>query len=218
MKAYIGNYTFRWVSNIHDKYMRKKYGPSWNENKDYKDRFVEKIETTLQFVYNKTINRFLDNKKRVIKIKIHDYDVWDAGHTIALIALPLLEKLKETKHGAPYVDDEDVPENLRTTSAPELTEDEKNMGGIDDNFFARWEYVLDEMIFAFKNKVDDEWENQFYSGEVDWKFEKVEGEYSRLTHGPNHTFKVDREGKKKYYERIKNGYRLFGKYYDALWD
>ena len=30
--------------------------------------------------------------------------------------------------------------------------------------------------------------------------------------------KVDREGLQKHWDRKRNGYRLFGKYYEALWD
>jgi hypothetical protein len=36
--------------------------------------------------------------------------------------------------------------------------------------------------------------------------------------GSNHTYTVDNEGKKAYHDRITNGYRLFGKYYESLWD
>jgi hypothetical protein len=76
------------------------------------------------------------------------------------------------------------------------------------------------MIWAFEQCAkEDTGDDQFYSGEVDWTFEKEEdGKYSRMEYGPNHTFKIDEEGKKAHYERIKNGHRLFGKYYFSLWD
>ena len=59
------------------------------------------------------------NKDRRVKIKIEDHDAWYAGHTLALIAYPLLQKLKSCKQGAPYTDDEDVPAGigLRSTEA-----------------------------------------------------------------------------------------------------
>jgi hypothetical protein len=53
---------------------------------------------------------------------------------------------------------------------------------------------------------------------VDWKFVKEDDKYSRMEYGPNHTFKIDEEGKKAHYDRIKNGHRLFGRYYFSLWD
>jgi len=36
--------------------------------------------------------------------------------------------------------------------------------------------------------------------------------------GPNDTFEVDIEGMKAYQARITNGFTLFGKYYEGLWD
>jgi hypothetical protein len=36
--------------------------------------------------------------------------------------------------------------------------------------------------------------------------------------GPNNTYKCDYEGIKVVETRIQNGFRLFGKYYQNLWD
>ena len=46
----------------------------------------------------------------------------------------------------------------------------------------------------------------------------MEGDFSKMIEGPNHTLKMDYEGMKVYQERISNGFRLFGKYYENLWD
>ena len=53
--------------------------------------------------------------KRKIKVRIDKYDTWSMDNTLALIILPMLKQLKETKHGSPLVDDEDVPEHMRHT-------------------------------------------------------------------------------------------------------
>ena len=154
------------------------------------------------------------DKQRKINVQIDKWDTWSADHTLALIIAPLLVKIKEDKQGSPPVDDADVPEHLRSTAAPS----KENDWDIDDNWHLRWDYVLDEMIWAFEQDNND-WEQQYYSGEVDFQFEKIEGQkFSRMVDGPNHTFKIDQEGIKKHHERIKNGRRLFAKYYDALWD
>ena len=55
--------------------------------------------------------------ERKIVIHIDDYDTWSMDHTLAPIIAPMLKQLKATKHGAPFVDDEDVPEHLRSTNA-----------------------------------------------------------------------------------------------------
>jgi len=156
-------------------------------------------------------------KKRTIKVHIDRWDTWSMDHTLAYIVLPMLKQLKATKHGAPQVDHGDVPKELRPTKK-ELAAYNKD-GTTDDKFFERWDWVLDEMIFAFETKVDDgRWEEQFETGEYDLQWKKLEDGNSQMVHGPNHTAKTDWEGRKAYQERISNGFRLFGKYYENLWD
>lgn len=116
---------------------------------------------------------------RKISVQIDPWDTWNMDHTLALIATPMLKQLRATKHGAPYVDETDVPEELRKSAAPPT----KNEWDTDDNHFKRWDWILDEMIFAFESKVTDDWEHR-----------------------------------EAHHERISNGFRLFGKYYENLWD
>ena len=161
-------------------------------------------------------------KNRAETVVIDDYDVWNLDHSLALIIVPALKILKEKKQGAPSVDNEDVSDELRA-SDEELHTYSKN-GETDEHYFDRWDYVMDEMIFAFQSKLED-WEEQFASGENDVKFveipdKKDEDGESLFTweHGPNHTREYDIEGREKYSDRINKGFRLFGKYYNGLWD
>ncbi len=161
---------------------------------------------------------WLDSKyERKIYVKIDRWDSWSADYTLALIILPLLKQIKENKNGSPFIDDDDVPEHLKSTSAPELSKDELDMGHVDANHYTRWEYVIGEMIFAFENIVDDSWQDKFYSGEFDFAFKQLENGMSELIRDKNDTSSVDREGLKEYQKRIDNGLRLFGKYYQSLW-
>ena len=132
----------------------------------------------------------IENKQKT-SVHIDDFDTWSMDHTLAYIIEPMLKQLKFTTHGAPYVDPEDVPADLRPTKK-ELTLYTKT-GDCDPKFFERWDWVLDEMIFAFESKHND-WEEQFYTPDVDW---------------------VERT---KYQDRITHGFKLFGKYYENLWD
>jgi hypothetical protein len=122
----------------------------------------------------------------------------------------MLIQLKKDKHGAPFVEDADVPEELKSTSAPPKKEDYDT----DDNHFKRWDYVLDEMIWAFEQKVKDDDESEFFDhsenepGGFPWD---KNGNYVSKT-------KVNWDGLKAHQARKTNGYRLFGKYYEALWD
>ena len=164
-------------------------------------------------------------KNRAETVVIDDYDVWNLDHSLALIIVPALKLLKKKKQGAPVVQNEDVPENLRVSKEEE--EDVAD-GGTDEHYFERWDYVLDQMIWAFQEKLED-WEEKFYSGETDTKFVKIKEivgrnkdnkgeELYEMVQGPNHTFEVDIEGMKKFQARMTNGYKLFGKYYEGLWD
>lgn len=157
-----------------------------------------------------------DDLDREIDVTIDNYDVWNLDHTLAYIIHPALLRLKDVKPGAPNVDDDDVPEHLKSTSAPP----KKNDWDTDENWFLRWDWVMDQMIWSFSTKLDDKHDSQFYSGEHDIQFIKSKEYpfYSEMVKGPNDTFKIDMEGLTKHEARIQNGFRLFGKYYQALWD
>ena len=154
-------------------------------------------------------------KQRTIKVHIDRWDTWSMDDTLAHIILPMLVQLKATKHGGPFVDLEDVPKELH---GKKLTKKQKEQGDVDDKHFERWDWVLDEMIFAFDSKVNDGWEDQFETGTSDLQWKTLEGGMSQMVEGPNHTKVYDWEGRKAYEARIANGFRLFGKYYQNLWD
>lgn len=161
-------------------------------------------------------------KKRKVKVHLDRWDTWNMETTLGYIVRPMLKQLKENKHGAPFVDDEDVPEELRSTSAPELSQEQKDTGHTDALFFKRWDWVMDEMIFAFESLEggsNQDWEDQFTTGKYDYRFKKIDEKgTSEMIHGPNHTAETDWDARKAYGERIQNGFRLFGKYYMSLWD
>jgi hypothetical protein len=183
-----------------------------------------------QFTDSKTFEKVSDwtmpmfkwidsKKKRKVEVHIDNYDIWGMDSTLALIILPMLKLLKEHKQGAPVVDDADVPKRLKSSSAKPLTQKEKDCGHTDELFFARWDYVLDEMIWAFEQKTID-WQDQYHSGEIDMQFKPLDDEpgYSEMVKGPNDTHEFDRKGFSKHSKRMVMGYKLFGKYYQALWD
>ncbi len=155
------------------------------------------------------------NSERTIKIRIDPWDTWSMDHTLALIIVPMLKQLKEKTHGAASIDDEDVPEELKSTSAPA----KENDWDIDDNYFKRWNWVLDEMIWAFQHIVNDDWKEEFYSGTPRMKSIQLENGMSQVIEdtGPD-AFRVDYVRMQEVEDRIKNGTRLFGKYYRGLWD
>jgi hypothetical protein len=129
-KDYLNSYSvmrwiFAWTKDSDGEY------PEWVYNYADKLSFLDKI---LSFIEG----------KRKIKVRIDPYDTWSMDHTLALIIHPMLVQLKETSHGSPIVDDEDVSEDVK-----------------DKDTHERWNYVLDEMIFAF-----DYIKNETYEGSI----------------------------------------------------
>ena len=197
--------------------MNKKYGyVEWPEEQSYEDHVLEAIDDGIQSVYDVFNWIWFDRRTQKVKVRIDRWDTWSMDHTLAPIILPILVQLKATKHGAPMVDMKDVPKELRATKK-QLDAYGKN-GDVDPKHFERWDWVLDEMIFAFENKVNDNWEEQFETGTSDIQWKKLEDGNYEMVKGPNDTREYDWEGRKAYQERISNGFRLFGKYFENLWD
>ena len=180
---------------------------------------IPSLERFCQWIYEK--------RKRTIKIHIDDYDVWSMDNTLAMIILPMLKLLKEKKHGSPMVDDEDVPMHLRcpNNSSNESVqydlfacEEFDNM--VWESYHKKWEWVIDEIIWAFEQKLDDNWEEQYW-------IEKPKLDLADYSEDEGEEFtpirwevegKCDWEGRRRHQDRISNGFRLFGKYYEGLWD
>jgi len=106
-----------------------------------------------------------------------------------------------------------VPAELRSTAAPP----KENEYCVDDNHFKRWDWVMAEMIFAFESQFND-WEERFHTGthDIGW-IHNDSGAYEMIK-GDRDTYKYDMKGAAAYQKRISNGYKLFGKYYENLWD
>ena len=192
-------------------YLEFMYGDKWYDIKEEQyvwiDHIVVGILGGIDYCL-KPVNKF---RKRKTNIKYHNYDTWNLDHTLALIILPGLKQLKATNHGYASVDNEDLPTAcLKDASGEE-----------------RWEWVMDEMIWTFEEIANDyPGEEAFHSGKHDVVWTKVdvhgnddpEGTLYRMDNGPDHTFSIDFEGRKKYDDRIQRGLILFGKYYRNLWD
>jgi len=194
MKVKVGNYANRLICNIHTRFMDKKYDYNWPEEMlwSHEDFVIQAIEDGIQSVYNIFNWLWFDRRTQKVMVRIDKWDTWSMDSTLAPIILPMLKQLKQTKHGAPYVYPEDVPAKLRPTKQELLAYTKK--AETDSKWFDRWDYVLDEMIWAFEQKSRDDWMSDF--------------DYN----------KWDREGANAHQERMTKGFKLFGKYYENLWD
>jgi hypothetical protein len=190
--------------------------PEWVEK--WSDRLTP-ISQAIQWVWDRV-------HPKIEYVKIDRWDTWSMDHTLAHIILPMLKQLKEKQHGAGFVDDQDVPEGVGLRSTEALPKE--NEWDTDSNHFARWNWVMNEMIFAFECKIDDSWEDAFHEGDIDmlWvpvdvhgnEVPKGEHKFYQMKDGPKDTYKCDYDGMKVVQNRIDNGFRLFGRYYQNLWD
>ena len=121
-------------------------------------------------------------KNRAVKVEIEPHDTWNMDITLAHIIHPMLVQLKQTKHGSPVVEEGDLPLDMGMSEEAKVKFSET--GETDGQLHARWDWVLDEMIWAFEQKI------MGLSLDVD----------------------------EPHYGRMSNGFRLFGKYYESLWD
>lgn len=176
MKVYIGPYR-----NWFGPYQLAEFLCFWarrnNEYPKWVYSFADWLDRSMvgEFLRNKWM---IERTNPTVKVRIDPYDTWSMDHTLAYIIYPMLVQLKRHQHGAGHVDDEDVPEELRSTNAPK-----PDPNWVDDNHFKRWNWVMEEMIWAFEQHVNYDWMD--------------DGEYE---------------------DRRQNGFRLFGKYYQKLWD
>ena len=160
------------------------------------------------------IGPYRKKKPKKVKIRIDKWDTWSMDHTLALIILPMLKQLKKYQHGSPYVEREDLPEELRYTTHKEWEDqlyfDFYHDTQVEDNMVhERWAWIMDEMIWSFEQIVRDDDSEFFDHSEVNEK-DSINDQMKDM--------KVDWKGLNEYHDRIENGLRLFGKYYKGLWD
>lgn len=224
MKFYFGKYKDNWLGpyTIIDTVM------FWREI-DYDEKLVKFWVHILSPLCDglSWVRRKINPQRTYVKI---DYwDVWSLDHTLAYVILPSLKMLREKKHGSPMVDEEDVPVHLQSAGFKKAKKRKpKNAGNPnihavdmddDDTLHERWDWVLGEMIWAFEQKMDDDADDKFFdhSAYTDNDKPGTDEWLDDLTKGVSKV-KYDVDGHRAWQERKANGFRLFGKYYEALWD
>jgi hypothetical protein len=203
MKVYISKYRDHWVGpyTVLEKVLWWKDWEAIDYNTPWVEKWAKRIEP-----FSKAWQAFLDLVHPPITlVKIDYYDTWSMDYTLAHIVVPMLKRLQETKQGSPLVDPIDVPDHLKPTE-----EAGPNNGYTDNTIHERWEWVLKEMIWAFEQKISGEGDSQFYDhSDVDDN-DPLDKQINQI--------KCDYNGLKAWQERMTNGFRLFGKYYEGLWD
>ena len=142
------------------------------------------------WLYKSWIGKFCNwlESKRERKIKVR-IDQYDTWNVDSTLAYVIHPLLVKLK------EQHHGYSNIDPEDAPHIGMGEKDDYGLDSKAEERWNWVLDEMIWTFKHYNDDEYKELYYL---------IDGE-------------IDTDNMKKLDDRVKNGLRLFGKYYQALW-
>jgi hypothetical protein len=197
---------FFWV----EKYPEKELANRW----DY--RLHDKMGTWLADTWVAPICQWIhDKRKRTVKVKIHNYDVWNMGDTLAIVILPMLKELKRQKQGCPWSDHEDGPWYYKF----DRYDEEHNWDEKGSYSHGRWDWIMDEMIWTFEQLTNEDHEDAYWleRGEIDWDHKEPDENGCTPLIWKKES-RVDWDGLKKHNDQIQNGLRLFGKYYQNLWD
>lgn len=167
------------------------------------------------------------NGHRKINIQIDRWDTYSMDHTLALIILPMLIQLKETKQGVPGEFADVGGADYDPQSSFDFYKETYN--DTFDKACDKYDEILDKMIWTFQQIVDDDWESQYHHGEmeIDWvecdeeTLNPLTGKMEKLSQmvdkNPNDHW-IDMEGLQAHRDRMQEGIDLFAKYYFSLWD
>lgn len=212
MKVKIGPYLTFWgpyqIANLLLGNPEKDYSGLSGEPLGWRNRWADKLGDWLAQTWVADFCQWIyDKRERQVYVKIDNYDVWNMDDTLRHIIGPMFVRLKEVKQGSGFVDDEDVPDELKST-APGARDGCEEWDS-DHNLHRRYDWLLDEMIWAFTTD-HEEVKSAFYDHSAVDKAEGISEQIKKI--------KVDREAVKAYDQRLHKAYCLFGKYYQTFWD
>lgn len=244
MKVYIGPYKY-WFGSYH---IAKTILFWKDEDTDAGYEAVDKLYNRLEKIGVGKVCDWISKKfDRKIKVKIHDYDTWGMDNTLAYIILPMLKQLKATKHGSPYVDQEDLPPELRLTKREQkvfydghwnkkLKATEEEIDAASKKFHSQFDWILDQMIWSFEQELMDEditrkaYYDPYLPGEeveppmkhtvIDDNGNVIEKDSQfdwDTEEWRRERGKYNNEKRKAYEEKKQLGFTLFGKYFQSLW-
>ena len=176
------------------------------KHKLFEERHNTWLSNLLSWIHSK--------QHRKIEIQIDNYDTWGMNTTLAHIIVPMLIQLRDTTHGYPsdfIVDESDY--------AQQQGFEGEGFEYPEDIGFENWKATLDKMIWAFEQEIDDDWEDQYRTGKIEFDCVPLEdSDHWQLLRGDNDTSVIDYDGMQKHRERMQEGFDLFAKYYSNLWD
>lgn len=164
-------------------------------------------------------------KERKVEVTVEQWDTYSMDHTAALIILPLLLQLKQTKHGVPSGLVTRIGGDTDNNLCFDFIQEDENE--VFDKLCDKWDEILNKMIWSFQQIVDDSYDSKYHHGhmKLGWKpieitnpaTGNVEKAYEMVDENPGEHW-YDHVGHELHEERIQEGLELFGKYFRSLWD
>jgi hypothetical protein len=163
--------------------------------------------------------------ERKIDVKVEQWDTYSMDHTAALVILPLLLQLQQTKHGVPSGLVARTGGDMDNNYCFDFIQEDENV--VFDKLCEQWDEILDKMIWSFQQLVDDSYDSKYHHGhmKLGWKPVEItnpttgviEKMHEMVDENPSEHW-YDHVGHTLHEERIQEGLELFGKYYRNLWD
>ena len=148
MKVYIGPYRNTWwnTQRVWKKWLEWNHKKSyWQIEEEDHTKWDKRVDKTLDWWHdhiNVPLNKlWFHKRKRKIKIRIDNYDIWNMDYTLSLIIVPMLKELKNTKHGVPSEFTDRIGGDFdRNLVFDFIKEDEDK---VFDQLCDKWDEVLD---------------------------------------------------------------------------
>ena len=170
-----------------------------------------------------------NNSYRKIDVKIDNFDTWALDHTLAVIILPALIQLKQTKHGVPSELTDRIGGDVDNNLVFDFIKEDDD--SVFDQLCEQWDEVLDKMIWSFLQlSIEDDYDSQYHHGKMEIVWEKLPNElhpnpvtgakeslYQMVDKNPGEHW-YDRIGSQEHEKIIQEGLELFGKHFRDLWD
>ena len=164
-------------------------------------------------------------KERKMEVSIERWDTYSMDHTAALVILPLLLQLRQSKHGVPNEFIRHIGGDLDNNYCFDFVNDDEK--DVFDQLCGKWEETLDKMIWSFQQVVDDSYDSKYHHGRMKLGWKPIEithpttgtvsNAYEMVDENPGEHW-YDHVGHELHEDRIQEGLELFGKYYRNLWD
>lgn len=173
-----------------------------------------------------SLGKYRKTRGRKITVEISPEDTWGLDFTLALVILPALIQLRQTKNGVPNDFAEVGGEDWSSQESFDFykeTYDESFNHQVEE-----WDTVMDKMIWSFQQIAIENYDSKYHHGkhDVDWvpsgtMFNPVTGKNEACAEmvdkDPNGHW-YDYEGHQEHERRIQEGIDLFAKYFRNLWD